>query len=161
MQKDSQQAGENDRTVFARTPTRKADLLAVVAGAVVTTTGFAQLFLPAASGSLTGFEPGVASSIVGALWLTLGLLLVVGGAARLRAVALNAAFSLIVTSACSIVVILWKAPGTAPLVVHSAMAVLGIFGGVILHITDRSDLKKELMHMRWLSTGQHSSDGDA
>lgn len=142
-------------------PTSKsfvADRLAALAGAVVMAVGIAELLMPLALVPFTGLEPGKAAAILGAIWSVLGLMLILGGAAKLRAITIAAAEFLLILSACALAVMLWSSAGVMPITMHGAMAGLCLVSGGLVRLTDRSELRKEIIKVRELARLQPESE---
>lgn len=135
-----------------------ADRIAVLAGTVVTIFGLGELFLPLLLQPFTGLESGNAATMIGALWTVLGLMLLLGGGARLRAIAISAAEFLLIISACGLAVMLWKSAGVLPVFTHGTIAGLCFVSGGLVRLTDRSDLKKEITRARELARREAEQD---
>ena len=137
-----------------------ADRIAGLTGAVVMAFGMGELFAPLVLQPFTGLETGNGAAIIGALWSVLGLMLLFGGGARLRPVAIFAAEFLLLTSACGLAVMLWKSAGIIPVATHGAIAALCLVSTGLVRLTDRSELKKEIIRTREIfRPGREDGDG--
>lgn len=138
-----------------------ADRIAGLAGAVVMAFGLGQLFAPLVLQPLTGLESGNGAALIGALWSVLGLMLLFGGGAKLRPIAMSAAELLLVTGACGLAVMLWKSAGILPVATHGTIAVLSLVSTGLVRLTDRSELKKEIIRARELARKMPEPAGEA
>lgn len=136
-----------------------ADKLIAIIGGAAAMAGIWQLMLPITFEPVTGLAPGNAAAIVGALWTVLGAAMIVGGALRLRAVAIHAAVSMSVASGSGFAVMLWIAPAAPSLAFHGGLVFMSLVGSVVLYLTDRSELKKELSRIR--ASNERPAEGGA
>lgn len=123
---------------------RIVDRIAAWAGGLFVIDGLAHLWFADARASLTGLDMGAASIAIGIFWTIFGTVMMVGGLAHARSVAINAATSLTLASGGCLIMIALKSAGLLPLLIYSTMAMISFVVLVSLHFTERSDLKREL-----------------
>jgi hypothetical protein len=124
------------------------DHIAAASGVPVLILAAAQLLAPSMATPLTGLEAGTASAILAAQWAALGGLLLFGGVTQTRAVAIFAADFLIIAGLAGAIVCLFTQSSLTAIITHGIIAALGFLTSSLSRLTDKADLKRELIMMR-------------
>lgn len=91
---------------------------------------------------------GTASAILAAQWAALGGLLLFGGVTQTRAVEIFAADFLIIAGLAGAIACLFTQASLTAIITQGMIAALGLLTSSLSRLTDKADLKRELVMMR-------------
>lgn len=120
------------------------DHIAAATAVMVVGLGVAQLVTPLFATPLTGIESGTAGMILAVQWIVFGAILAVGGLLRMRVVTIFAAEFLLVSGLAAVAVTVLNSADPIPLLVHGAVAFVGLVNSGLARLTDKAELKREL-----------------
>lgn len=124
------------------------DHIAAASAVMVVGLGIAQLVTPLFATPLTGIESGTAGMILAVQWIAFGAILAVGGLFRMRVVTIFAAEFLLVAGLAAVAVTILNSPDPIPLLIHGAVAFVGLVNSGLARLTDKAELKRELHFAR-------------
>lgn len=124
------------------------DHIAAGTGAFILSLGIAGLVSPFWIAPLTGIEPGSGGAIVASQWAVFGTLLLAGGVLRTRVVTIFASEFVMISALVALAITLVNQPDWINSLIHGSMAFLGLISSGFARLTDKADLKRELLLMR-------------
>lgn len=133
-----------ERPTLANKAGGAVDHVAAASATLVAGLGLAQLFTPLLVSAMTGLESGLASHIVALQWIVLGGLLFVGGVLRIRVLTMFAAEFLMLTGLTGVAAGLVHQGDIVPVLVHGAVAFVGLINSGLARLTDKAEMTREL-----------------
>lgn len=137
------------------------DHIAAGTGVFILALGIAGLVSPFWIAPLTGIEPGTGSAIVASQWVVFGALLLAGGVLRTRVVTIFAGEFVMISALVALAITLINNPGLINSLIHGSMAFLGLVSSGFARLTDRADLRRELVWMREQASTQAGNDAQS
>lgn len=104
--------------------------------------------MPIFAAPLTGLDNGIGSQIIGLLWSLLGGLLAVGGILRVRVLTIFAAEFLLLLGLTALILIFIRQIEPIALLVHGAVAFVGLINSGLARLVDKAEIKRELVIAR-------------
>ncbi|QUL38360.1 hypothetical protein [Erythrobacter sp. JK5] len=120
------------------------DHVAAASAVMVIGLGVMQLAAPFFTSPLTGMEAGTGGTIIAVQWIVFGAILATGGLLRMRVVTMFAAEFLLIAGVVAAIVTMLGNHEPIPLLVHGAIAFVGLTNAGLARLTDSADLKREL-----------------
>lgn len=124
------------------------DHFAFICAIIIIGLGIIQLFMPIFAAPLTGLDNGIGSQIIGLLWSLLGGLLAVGGILRVRVLTIFAAEFLLLLGLAALILIFIRQVEPIALLVHGAVAFVGLINSGLARLVDKAEIKRELVIAR-------------